>query len=157
MGKTTMRPYAQGGYSADGSPSNWAAIDAMMTELYADQVFAVTVAVEAGNLREGWCKPGYVGAVVGVDAIVNDKPASAADGCTAFIESNDGTIPIVESFDLTASPATTGALAAQTVVDGEVAITATTLIRCAVLAGADVTGGKDVTFLIKVRRGAAEE
>ena len=110
---------------------------------------AVPVVVEAGKTRSGFCQPGFVGSVVSISVVNSEKPTSAADGCTAGVNIGAGTT--VASFDLTAAPATPLTPSACTL-SAATTFTATDVIRPYCEAGADVVGGRDLVFLLTLRR-----
>ncbi len=126
-----------------------AATDAEVTPLKTE-TFVVPVPVEAGAVRSGYWKPGFIGTVVGVEIIASDKPTSAADGVTCSLRGVTGGA-VVDAFDLTAIPTVTAAAEALTLT-ANVAFTATSVFYSVCIAGADVVGGKDVTLLVKVTR-----
>lgn len=104
-GRITMRPLAQGGYSADGSISNWAAIDAMTAELYAVDG-PLADAVTAAELAEAHAETAETNAELAeTNAEAARDLAIAAQAAAEAAVSNAGVIPVA-TIDLTTNPST---------------------------------------------------
>lgn len=114
MARRTMRPLAQGGYSADGAISNWAAIDAMTSELYASEIKRASLTVDEADIATGSGAKTFDIVTLAGEACIIDAGLALAEvfaggslsGCTASIGVDVG--PDVDAL-VTAQDVFTGA------------------------------------------------
>lgn len=153
MAQQTLDVNESGSFVGDGGIPNNQKVNENFIELYgsvadlAGGAFALTPAVTAGEVTHAFAVAPCDGTVTSVQVITGELVGSANDGCTAKVQLA-GTDTLVESFDLTATPQYTLVAEALTLT-ANVTFSAGDLVRVMVIAGADVTGGASLTFLIR--------
>lgn len=119
----------------------------------ADRVGVVTLRPEIvpGEVTAAYHRWPFAGSVTAVHVAASSLITSAADGITAAVLKNGGTV--VAQFDLTETPEFTADFEALPLSTG-VAFEAGDTMRVVLYAGADVLGGQDLTFAVTYERAA---